>query len=480
MTQKAPTTKQCPPTILRMKKLKSWSAVATSGGHTWRTLRVPHADLDRTHLNEDWRAVTSPEALRTAIEGRLALITAATAKSPVLCVEYLITARSDAFAEHGGETDAPAYFRAALAFLEERHGIANVVAANVQYDETAPHLVVYVVPLVERPARTMRKSVFAGGRDGEGKLKRVTKEIPQPADVVLSADHYNGTPAKLAMLQTAFADRVATKHGLARGLELSAASHTTNKQHHEALARALAGHIGLLPEDLERKGRLWSKEAPEEQAARLSELIREHYAPTVARAATAGHDRRRANEMAETAARHNKRYKAAAKALAVFTEELSDAQQDELRQVADRLRTENHERARREAEEARQKREEAEQERERQAVRELERLELRERQLIERLKVATPLAFACAESALRRECWGLLAARDDLEEAFERMTSSPLFIFNGELSDQGRQAVAEEQRAKAGTHKPDAMTKPQPSEASVTTPLPTEQKPPDM
>ena len=316
-----------PPAILRMTKLKTWGAVATSGGHTWRTLPVPHADPERTHLNEDWRDVSTPTALRDAIEQRLALVTAATAKSPVLCVEYLITARAEAFKEHGGETDAPAYFRDALAFLEARHGAANIVAVNVQNDEAAPHLVVYAVPLVERPARTVRKSVFAGGRDEGGQLKRVTKEIRQPAEVALSADHYNGTPAKLTRLQTAFAEQVAARHGLARGLELSAASHTTNKQHHQALARALAGHIGLTPEALARKGRLWSKETPEEQAARLSELIQEHYAPTVARAATASHDRRRAAEMEETAHRHTERYKAATKALAAFTAGLSRSEE---------------------------------------------------------------------------------------------------------------------------------------------------------
>lgn len=430
-----------PPAILRMTKLKTWSAVATSGGHTWRTLPVPHADPERTHLNEDWRAVTSPGALRAAIEQRLALVTAATAKNPVLCVEYLITARAEAFKEHDGDTDATAYFRDALAFLEARHGAANIVAVNVQNDESAPHLVVYAIPLVERPARTVRKSVFSGGRDEHGKLKRLTKEIRRPAEVVLSADHYNGTPAKLAALQTAFAEKVAAKHGLARGLELSAASHTTNKQHHEALARALAGHIGLTPEALARQGRLWSKETPEEQAARLSELIRDHYAPTVACAATAGHDRRRAAEMEETARRHNERYKAAAKELAAFTERLSEAQQEELKQTASQLRRENEERKQREAEQARQQREEAERERKREAMRERERLEQRERALVERLKVATPLAFAGADVATRRKCWQLMLGRDDLFEALQRMDTSGFFDNAGYLSDAGRRAV---------------------------------------
>ncbi|MEG3081303.1 MobV family relaxase [Halomonas sp. 5021] len=462
------------PAILRANKLKTWSAVATSGGHTWRSLPVPHADPERRHLNEDWRSVNSPDALRAAIRERLTLVTAATAKHPVLCVEYLVTARAEAFAEHGGETDATAYFRAALTFLEDRHGAANVVAANVQNDEAAPHLVVYVVPLVERPARTIRKSVFSGGRDEEGKLKRVTKGIHLPGEVALSADYYNGTPAKLVALQTAFAEKVATHHGLARGLELSAASHTTNKQHHHALSRALAGHIGLTPEELERKGRLWSKESLEEQAARLSELIRDHYAPVIAQAATAGHDRRRVSEMEETARRHEQRYKAAASKLAAFTGGLSEAQQDELKATATRWRQEAEDRKRREADQARQQREEAERTRKLEAQREREHLERRERALVERLKTATPLAFAGADADTRRECWGLLASRDDLAQAFERMDASPFFDDAGHLTEAGRRAVAEANAMEAVERgNPDELTKPQPAEPGTPTSPPT-------
>ncbi|WP_346795834.1 MobV family relaxase [Halomonas sp. Bachu 37] len=464
------TPKRLPPAILRMKKLKSWSAVATSGGHTWRTLPVPHADPERAHLNEDWRDATSPDTLRMAIEERLALVTATTAQNPVLCVEYLVTARAEAFTEHGGDTHAPEYFRDALAFLEARHGADNVAAVNVQNDEAAPHLVVYVVPLLERPARTVRKSVFAGGRDENGKLKRVTKEVHQPAEVVLSADHYNGTPAKLAALQTDFSERVGARHGLARGLELSAASHTTNKAHHQALARAMVGHIGLAAEELERRGRLWAKESPEEQAARLSELIHEHYAPVIARAATAEHDRRRAAEMEETARRHAERYKKTAGELAAFTHGLSDTQQAELRQTANHWRREAEERKRLEAQEAHQQRLEAEREHKRAAMESRQKLERRERALVERLKTATPLAFAGADEAIRRECWGLLAGHDDLVEAFDRMSASPYFDSAGHLTDEGRCAVAEKNATEAVERSPDVLTKPQPAMPDATPP----------
>lgn len=471
--------KRQPPAILRATKLRTWSAVATSGGHTWRTLPVPHADPERHYLNEDWRDADSPAALRTAIEERLALVTAK-AKKPVLCVEYLVTARAEAFREHGGETDATAYFRDALSFLEARHGAANVVAVNVQNDESAPHLVVYVVPLVERPARTVQKSVFAGGYDENGKLKRTTKEIERPAEMALSADHYNGTPAKLTTLQTEFAEKVAVRHGLARGLELSAATHTTNKSHHQALTRALAGHIGLTPEELSLKGRFWAKESHEEQAARLSEMIRGHYAPVIARAATAEHDRRRAAEMAETARRHEERYKATARELAAFTAGLSAAQQDELKQTATRWRREAEERKRQEAEKARQQRDEAERTRKLAAMKEWDRLERRERALVERLKTVTPLAFAGADEILRRECWGLLASRDDLAQAFDRMSESPYFDTAGHLTREGRQAVAERNAIEVDNRgEPEFLTKP-PAEPDASASPPTGPRGPEM
>lgn len=172
----------------------------------------------------------------------------------------------------------------------------------------------------------------------------------------------------------------------------------------------------------------------------MSELIREHYAPVVARAATAEHDRRRAAEMEETARRHAERYKATARELAAFTDGLSAAQQTELKQTATRWRQVAEERKRQEAEKARQQQEEAERARKLAATKERER---RECALIERLKTATPLEFAGADEALRRECLRLMLDRDDLHEAYNRMMTSGFFEASGHLSQAGRQAMAE-------------------------------------
>ncbi|MEG3081302.1 hypothetical protein R3F64_15670 [Halomonas sp. 5021] len=151
----------------------------------------------------------------------------------------------------------------------------------------------------------------------------------------------------------------------------------------------------------------------------------------------AGHDRRRAKEMEETARRHEERYKATSIELTAFTEGLSAAQQAELKQAASRWRREEEERKRLEVERLRQQREKAERERKRKR----EALRERERALVERLKIATPLAFASADVATRRKCWQLMLGHDELFEALQRMDTSGFFDNAGYLRDAGRRAV---------------------------------------
>jgi hypothetical protein len=174
------------------------------------------------------RTVRSADELADAIALRVGLATEK-AKEPVLCIEYLITANADAFIEHGGRVDSDAYFRDALVWLEKRHGAENVVAANIQRDETAPHLVAYVVPLAEIAAGTRRRSVIAG-TNADGTRRRETREFVQTGGVRLSAAHYQGTPAKMRNMQSDFAASVGARHELVRGVEGSRAHHQTIKR----------------------------------------------------------------------------------------------------------------------------------------------------------------------------------------------------------------------------------------------------------
>ncbi|WP_075123054.1 MobV family relaxase [Burkholderia paludis] len=213
------------PVIIRTAKLASLAAVTASGRHTWRESVTPNADPARTGTNSDWRLVRSADELADAVMRRVGLATEK-AKEPVLCIEYLVTANADAFAERGGKVDSDAYFRDALVWLEKRHGAENVIAVNIQRDETAPHMVAYVVPLVNIAARTRRRSVIAG-TNADGTKRRETREFGQVAGVRLSAAHYQGTPAKLRAMQSDFAASVGAHHGLARGVEGSCADHQT-------------------------------------------------------------------------------------------------------------------------------------------------------------------------------------------------------------------------------------------------------------
>lgn len=216
-------------TIFRAAKISTMGNLAGSGGHTWRERDTPNAIAALTPNNTDLRSVHGADQLLAAVKSRLEL---ADYKSdrPVLCIEYLVTASPEAM--RGKTRQAQdAYFRDALRFLEERHGADNVVAANIQRDETTPHMVVYAVPLVQTEERKRKRSVIVGTNE-DGTKRRETREFVEKGSCKLSAAEFLDGPAKLSKLQTAFAKEVGEKHGLKRGLEGSRARHETVKQYY--------------------------------------------------------------------------------------------------------------------------------------------------------------------------------------------------------------------------------------------------------
>lgn len=421
-----------PPCVIRFQKLSSWKAVRHSARHTWRTDDVPHVDSSRTHLNQDWRPVSTPGELAGALQSRLSCLTKEPSLRAVMCLEFLVTARREAFTEHGGQTDASAYFRDALAFLEERHGSENVLAVNVQRDEKSPHLVVYIVPIVERQADTVRRSVFASGYDENGRQRRQYRHFAVRPQTVLSAWHFYGTPAQTTALQSDFAYEVAERHGLARGLEMSAATHTTNTAYQAAKNRAFYEHAVVTQADLTRRRAGLKRESPKEMAARLSGLVQEHYAPIVASAATAEHDRRRGREMVETARRHRARYREARAELERFTHELTPEQCEALASQAASMRRENHQReAERRADEERAARREQEAA---QRAREAEARHLDAE--VSQWSGITPEALAQLSEEDRVRGWRILRGTPGLELDFERAYGSGLFDEWGRLNKQ--------------------------------------------
>lgn len=422
--------------ILRVTKLRLLSAVASSAGHTWRSTPVAHADSQRTQMNQDWRNVGRAAQLLDALKGKLATVDRR-AKDAVLALEYLVTARSESFQDQGGPVAWEPFFRDALAFLEDRHGRDNILAVNIQLDEAAPHMVTYVVPLVERPARIVRRQVFAG-KGPDGQQRRALREFAVPAETVLSAAHYVGSREKLRTLQTDFAHQVAIRHGLRRGIERSALTHADLKAYHDAVGRSFRDHLNLDPEALARRGGLLRRESPGDMAQRLTGAIHDHYAPVTARAATAEHDRRRADEAMATATRiqgalneERQSHGETRKQLASLTQGLARGQVAKIEEYAEKCRAVNA-RRRREQEEKRQ----------REAAERARAAQERENGIANALRESSAEELARLPDSARRECWDLLFSRPDLADAADIFSKSPLFEINGRLSDAGQALVS--------------------------------------
>lgn len=299
-------------TILRTAKLRTYGSIAASAEHTYRERPTPNADLTRTPQNENLGAQSSAE-LVAAVRSRVALAERQ-AKDPVLCIEYLITASPEAFARSGGHlADKDKYFDDALRWLQKKHGMANVVASSLQLDEKTPHLVAYVVPLVQREASTRKRSVIVG-KDADGKPIRETREFHQEGGISLSAKEYLGGRQKLTAMQTDFAQTVGKPHQLERGIEGSRANHLRVKQHYSLLEQA-SQPVAIEAKDVAprkyNEPTLWGRvcdfigykrwiETPEGVAERLSADVRRATAPAAEKAAIAEQERRRVRDLART------------------------------------------------------------------------------------------------------------------------------------------------------------------------------------
>lgn len=195
--------------IIRIAKLPSYRAIASSAQHAFRERDTPNADPAKLKLN-DVTGATSSEAVVAAIRSRISELDQAQPQG-VKCIEYLISTSPKAFHGVCGPVLEDDYFSESLQWIKLKHEAENVVCSVVHRDETTPHMSVYVVPVVQREARTRKRSVSikGGGRE--------VREFPVPARAELSAKHFFGDRVKLSQLQTDFADQVGGSYGLERG-----------------------------------------------------------------------------------------------------------------------------------------------------------------------------------------------------------------------------------------------------------------------
>lgn len=249
--------------ILRTQKLKSGAAVRRSLLHAFREQETPNADPERTVENTHIGATSVADALdrfnaRLATQPRIR-------KNAVLAIEYLVTASPEYL--HGKTREQQdAYFRDALAWLQERHGEANIIYAGIHRDETTPHLYAYAVPLDRRGKLNCR--AFLGGAEA------------------------------LRAMQTAFAEHVAATHGLERGVEGSRAHHQNIKRFY--------GRLGTMADDPRLKHIQMRKLEPVPPEPGLLDKLNGTAEPMKEARARALTKRQRDDEYNRQAAEHNR------------------------------------------------------------------------------------------------------------------------------------------------------------------------------
>lgn len=185
--------------ILRTAKLKSFGEIGGSLSHNYRDRPTLNANPQQTPNNE--HSLKNAELVMSAIKDKLP---EKRRKDAVLCVEYLITASPDWVGWN--KSDEQKYFDDAKKWLEDKHGRDNVIATTIHRDESTPHMIAYVVPLVDGKLNAKK---FLGGRQ------------------------------KLSDMQTDFAKSVGEPLGLVRGLEGSKAEHQTIKQYYSNINTAV-------------------------------------------------------------------------------------------------------------------------------------------------------------------------------------------------------------------------------------------------
>ena len=260
--------------IMRAKKLANMGSVAASMQHCYRERETHNADQERTPDNQHLVAKSTDEAM-----GKLRdLLPEKRRKDAVLAVEYVMTASPEWFAQATPEQEK-AFFQRSLQWLADKYGADRIVTASIHRDEATPHLSAFVVPLTQ--------------------------------DKRLSAKEFIGSRDKMRADQTTYASCVADL-GLERGIEGSKATHQTIQQHYAAVERGVKPLAVITPKAVEprvlRKGLFSSDvETPEVVAERLTKAVNEGFAGTIATAATALQERRRAKEMQDTASDLRKR-----------------------------------------------------------------------------------------------------------------------------------------------------------------------------
>ena len=222
--------------IFRAEKHNSVGAVSAALSHDLRARQTPNADPKLYEKNT--YSSTDIDSVLTEMKR---LVDSCDDKckndKPVLCIQYLVTASPEAADDPAFSFDK--YLNDGLEALKQKHGAENVIFSAVHRDETTPHMTVYVVPVVDEPTKKVKRSVFTGEKDKDGKAIREVREFDSKPKRKLSAAHFLDGKVKMQELQTWFHKAAGAKHGLERGVLGSRAKHIPVSQFYDAINKAI-------------------------------------------------------------------------------------------------------------------------------------------------------------------------------------------------------------------------------------------------
>jgi len=145
--------------VLRVAKLKTMGEIGALGKYNERTRDTPNADAGR--LGENVRLVGSGDWMADA---QRRLDDAPLIRSDaVLGIEHVMTASREFYARLDDWTER------SMAWLRERYGEANIVAAVLHKDEQTPHIQALVVPISD--AGRLSAYTYTGGREKLGAMQ---------------------------------------------------------------------------------------------------------------------------------------------------------------------------------------------------------------------------------------------------------------------------------------------------------------------
>lgn len=196
--------------IMRFEKLKELISVARVMKHIFREQDTPNAAPGLSNLNESLFK-NGPNSTQTAVrrlKNRLGKMDKPPRKNAVLAVEAIFTASPEAMIELSVQ-ERRAYFRDCVRWIAEMVGMENMVAGVIHRDEKTEHCHV----------------VFTAIPKGENSLNCRK----------LIGGHKN----RASELQDDFFNRVASKHGFARGRKGSRVSHQSLREYNKLVQNDL-------------------------------------------------------------------------------------------------------------------------------------------------------------------------------------------------------------------------------------------------